>query len=254
LRLPDSDEFYYFFPNNILSYLNQHMLPGVESLLSLATVWTSVACLVLLAAVTACLWLPRDERALFSEDPDARLPASPLRSNRSNPNDQATQSEEEGAADSKKPDPYARSARRLLRAWQRLQVVIVAAALLLIVETNQVIALLQWPLSLLPKKAGAEATDLASAMSAAVAELGKGFGVAGTLLLAALLVPAALILWRRAWHLALTAKENAAEASEWLSKWNLSYSPWGLLAQIATVFAPVATAIAGLEVTKFIGG
>jgi hypothetical protein len=274
LQLPESDDFYYFIPNNILSYLNQHLMPGLDGLLALARAWTLVACLVLIAAVTACLWLTPHERRLFWQDPDEGLQEAPLSAGVFNrgeeagrpddtrvtstpdPQEAVEPEDDEAAASStrmKAPDPYALPARRLLRAWQRFQVAIVAAALLLIVAVNQVVALYQWPLSLLSQPAEAEADELASTMAEAVAQLGKGFGVAGTLLLAALLVPAAVVLWRRAWHLALTANETAEDGSAWLSKWHLSYSPWGLLGQIATILAPAATALAGIQLSNFVG-
>jgi hypothetical protein len=217
--------FWPLFPaieDNLSRYVKELLMPGVAGLVKVANnlfSWVGIPLLVL--AVSSTLLQRPEER----DSRKRRLPAR----------------------------PHARDFYQefLTRCFERLKVALYVGAIMLVVYVTQLNAWYAWPVSLLSPAADTEPLGrFGKAIADLSSQLGLEYGLVFTVLLAAIYLPALVILRRRAWQLARSRNPGSdmGAQQEWLAKRNLSISlPSGFLQAVALL----SPAVVGSLLTLF---
>jgi hypothetical protein len=190
------------FKDNISKYISEFLMPGADRLIWFANLLLSIGGVALLVGVSSTLLQRPDDKA-------NRIDAPP---------------------DAGSSDPYQEF---LTRCFERLRVAIYLG----VVCVAQVSSWYAWPVSLIPMAADTEPLgQLNKVINELAGQLGLEYGLAFTVVLIAIYVPAMVILRRRAWQLARSRNPGSSLdiQKDWLVKRNLAFSmPQAMLQSLA---------------------
>jgi hypothetical protein len=151
----------------------------------------------------------------------------------------------------------------LTRCFQRLTVCIYLGALVLVVYVVELAARFAWPGALISPPPGAQSADLnqlykdlADAFNQLSSQIEVGYGLAFSLILAALFFPAWTILRRRAWQLVRTIPNLASPADQdkWLADHKMSFTTYQQFGQFLAILAPAGLGSLGAGLKLFGAG
>ena len=200
------------FNDNFSKYINEYIMPGVSGLIGVANILLGIGGIILIVAVSATL-LQR-------------------------PTDKTDRTKPPPAAGTN--DVYQEF---LTRCFERLKITVYIGAILLIVCVAQINAWYAWPASLIPFAAETEPLgQLSKALNETSGQLSLEYGLAFTLVLIAMYLPALVILRRRAWQLARARNPgtNIEANQKWLVERNLALSVPQTVMQSIILLSPAA--------------
>jgi hypothetical protein len=139
--------------------------------------------------------------------------------------------------------------RYLIRCFERLNVCIYIGAGLLVAGVVHVTAEYSWPAAILgPPQAGEPKAELPEMLEKFANEMMFEYGLAFSVVLASMVLPAWVILRRRAWDVARGRNDpgkSTPELQKWLEDQGMGFTKLQKLAQIAALIAPLGTAELG---------